>query len=325
MSNVYTIGRVPGYNTTIDPHAYYENSLLPKLTLVDFTPVFLKSEVNINNILNAVKKINLGELFDLSKGVSEFQKMMDSHMELFQGNVKYAGESIIRVIATTDSAINLSVTHDYGQNMAEKLIQMHTQNSSLSGIINELKRYIGAAARTTGELTTGNAIIDQLLNKHIELPAMWNDSTVQNVFQLNIKLTSPFGDEDSIYNYIINPLLTLYIMANPTSSDLSRANYGPPFVWQVTGHGIGKMVLAGIQTINVDRGGPDTVYNINHQPLTINVRMSIVPLSNQSVTSTKGVSDYENRWFENPKTIHDSLVPDDSISDVNQISKNGWY
>jgi len=322
----FTIGKVPGYNKLINKKIPYEDKLLPHLTFVDLIPrtlVFNKGALKdpktfVNNVLTYA---------DADHPMKYFNNVMEKHIQYLDSYNPAAKYDGIRFIATVDSAINNSIIHNYDANLLDRALDS-TGNWIANAFGNNIGKIIKKAAdvSTILNMLSGSqydgdrswADISGFLSSstgyRIHMPKMWTSSNVQDILQLSVKLTSPSGDPKSIKKYIIEPLIIIFIMSSPLS--ITGTDLGMPFIYEVDAHGMGHYKLAGITSINFDRGGTDVDFNIYQQPLTVNVRLTLMPLAGDALTALKDTSFYKDAWFQTPDTIARSLEPKKDIAEV---------
>ena len=326
MKKFFVIGKVPGYNKVINKQIPYEDKLLPHLTFVDLIPRTVKfnkgalkdPKTFVNNVLTYA---------EADHPMKYFNKVMEKHIQYLDSYNPAAKYDGIRFIATVDSAINNGIIHNYDENLLDRAL-----DSAFKHIVNAIGKNVKQVIEKIADVT---AILDMLSGKQyddertwadvsgylnsfkgyrIHMPKMWVNTSVQDILQLSIKLTSPSGDPKSIKRYIIEPLIIIFIMSSPLS--ITGTDLGMPFIYEVDAHGMGHYKLAGITSINFDRGGTDVDFNIYQQPLTVNVRLTLMPLATDALTALKDTSFYKDAWFQTPDTIARSLEPKKDIAEV---------
>lgn len=306
----YVIGKIPGYNSYIDSENRYLRKLLnDKIMIVDFRPVAMQLKTRFIEEKRKPQLSDLKELVSKKIVTDDFQRYMQLNKDYVPSwDKQYDG---VRMLATVDSSVNNAYTHDYSDNPIEQAMQ--NLKAYMSG-----KTGDAAAALITGAKTvkyyTGTQYkespldLAELVTGHrVRAPKIWNGTNVSDILSLNIKLTSPSGDPASIENFIIRPLVLLYMMGAPVS--FTGFDFSMPFTYEVTAYGIARYEFAAISSISLDRGGADVVFNKHGQPLTVNVRLTLIPLTTDAaagITET-AVSGYENTWYTTPKKIYESL------------------
>ena len=339
----FTIGKVPGYNKTINKRYSYEDKLLPHLAFVDMYPRTVKynSGLNIRDPQSMKTFINdVLTYADADHPMKWFNKVMENHKEYIDSYNPAAGYDGIRFIATVDSAINNSISHSYDTNLLDSSVS--GLKDMLISLVDAKTKGIGGAAISSatkaatmykmlsgnqynGEATGADALaaLEAFSGYRIHMPKMWTSSSVQDILQLSIKLTSPSGDMKSVRRYIIEPLIIIFIMSSPLS--ITGTDLGMPFIYEVDAHGMGHYKLAGITNINFDRGGTDVDFNIYQQPLTVNVRLTLQPLAQDALTALNKPTFYKNAWFQTPASLAKSLEPKTDVAEiVSNIYKKGY-
>ena len=324
----FTIGKLPGFNNMINDKISYEDKLLTHVAFVDLIPRTLKINTGawkdpktmVNNVLTYV---------DEGHPMKYFNKIMEinkEYLDSYNTAAKYDG---IRFVATVDSAISNSISHTYDSNIIENAMNAGTNvinQLADSNKYTKMAKDAVVAANKISKLLSGSqydgnrsfadvsGLIDSMSGHRVHMPKTWHSSSVQDMLQLSVKLTSPSGDQKSIKRHIIEPLIIIFIMSSPLS--ITGTDIGSPFIYEVDAHGLGHYKLAGITNINFDRGGTDVDFNIYQQPLTVNVRISLQPLATDAVTGMKDTNFYKQAWFQTPDTIARSLAPKTGVSDI---------
>ena len=174
----------------------------------------------------------------------------------------------------TDSA---NLLGDFGQSEGSGVVSSLLKSiSSLAGdglqsiidvVSNINKSPIGQTA--TNLLTKGS---------HISLPQIWDSSTYSPSLSMNVKLISPYGHDDAILKYVLEPLLYILLLACPTTND--GVTYGQvPYV-KFRAYGVSDIHLGYINNVSIRRGGSDIVTNAESVPLMVDVTISIKPAFN---------------------------------------------
>ena len=330
----FTIGKTPGYNYHINKKRDYNDRLISNLALVDLYPRTIKFNKNLNLSDYGQYIEQILTFVDENHPMKFFDQVMEKHRDYLDSYNpgRYDG---IRLVATVDSAINNSISHNYGSNALDPSISgakgmLQQLASKIHPVVGEASKKMTDISRIYDMLSGQqysadrdvSAWIQAFSDYRVHLPKMWSGSSVSDILQLSVKLTSPSGDKKSVYRYIVEPMIVLFIMSSPltvTGTDVSM-----PFIYEVDAHGIGHYKLAGITNVNFDRGGTDVVFSKYQQPLSVNVRLSLTPLAQDAVTALKDTDKvYKHAWFQTPETIMRSLSPDENAAKM--LEKSDGY
>ncbi len=166
-----------------------------------------------------------------------------------------------------------------------KLIEEHTESKTAAGIW-----------RTAGDIA--------FMGKQLSLPKIWATSDYQPSLTLVVNLCSPYGSPTAIKKFIVEPIVYLLTLISPRS--LNGVSYGYPFTLRVKAHGIASINMGYIDSLSLRRGGTDVSYNQYRQPLSVNVNISIQPL-------TSGFAAIENEG-PNDGNINDVTNPSNFLT-----------
>lgn len=148
--------------------------------------------------------------------------------------------------------------------------------SGTAGMLNAVGLDGDIVGQTIGNIA-GSAASMILQGKQISLPKIWRQSDYNPSITFNVKLISPYGDPESIKNFIIAPLIYILLLAAPESTDgLTYGLYQPV---KIKSYGITNINLGAITSISLRRGGRESAYNVFKQPLQIDVGLTCIPLS----------------------------------------------
>ena len=142
----------------------------------------------------------------------------------------------------------------------------------------------GILGRLFGNVAEGAATI--LAGNNLDLPEVWADSQAQTTHTLTFRLTSPYGDRESIFLYVLRPLARLLAMSLPRQ--FGPNSYTSPFLVQAFSKGQFNIQCGVVTSLSVKRcgngGESHTIMNI---PTDLEVTMEIqdmyelVTLSNE--------------------------------------------
>ena len=140
-----------------------------------------------------------------------------------------------------------------------------------------LGRLFGNIAEGVGVIIGGN---------NFDVPEMWSDSDRQISHSLTVKLISPYGDPESIFLYVLQPLAQILAFSLPRQFSVN--SYTSPFIIQAFSKGQFNIQFGIVDSLTITRGGngkeSHTIHNI---PTELDVTISIkdmyekVALSNE--------------------------------------------
>lgn len=140
-----------------------------------------------------------------------------------------------------------------------------------------LGRLFGNIAEGVGVIIGGN---------NFDVPEMWSDSDRQISHSLTVKLISPYGDPESIFLYVLQPLAQILAFSLPRQFSVN--SYTSPFIVQAFSKGQFNIQFGIVDSLTITRGGngkeSHTIHNI---PTELDVTISIkdmyekVALSNE--------------------------------------------
>ena len=110
-----------------------------------------------------------------------------------------------------------------------------------------------------------------LKGHRVSLPSIWSNTTYTPNLSVNLRLVSPYGHPAAIKEFIIKPLMYLLILSSPKTAE--GVSYGRPYFLTIKGYGLNYSPIGIISNITLRRAGSDTAYNINRQPLSINISL----------------------------------------------------
>lgn len=132
-----------------------------------------------------------------------------------------------------------------------------------------LKTFATETAGIGGEL--GYAIAG---NTRLQLPNVWEDSTYSRSYSLTFTFFSPYGDDLSIFENTMTPLIMLLAMSLPMK--VGRQSYMTPFVVRCHCPGVMSVDYGMIESLTVTRGDEKNDFTHSRNiPRTVKVNMTI--------------------------------------------------
>ena len=109
----------------------------------------------------------------------------------------------------------------------------------------------------------------------IDFPKTWSDTQYNRVLNLSVSLSSPYGHPESIWKWIIAPFLAIILIGSP----LNLYGFtGAPLYVRIRAYGQSDIIMGAIQSITINRGGQNTIYNMYKQPTKIDLTITVVDL-----------------------------------------------
>ena len=296
------------------------NNLMTKyikasMMVVDMIPV--------NQIIDLTKinERNLaGITYDLTTPINDYKQICGRY------GLKndYSG---IRVWSTDETVLQDEFNNEYSENVIEqtitgfankyiKLNQLRKLSKSIDNFGTLISSTIKALQQTLKPFGHGNSAtaVGNIFAKgyHISLPRFWKTSSYKPVFNINIKLMSPYGSPKSIKRHVIEPLLYLLILVTPRSND--GITYGQPPTLFVRSYGNSVVKTGYIGSISIRRGGADVVYSQFRQPLSLNVSMTVYPITDGFAVLTSDVNDNKIDIIDSTYTLDNTTNITPSIN-----------
>jgi hypothetical protein len=142
---------------------------------------------------------------------------------------------------------------------------------SIVSLVGEVVGGFGSALGLSGlSILGGKAFVD--------IPEYWDSSSTNfPSSDYSIQLRSPYGNPISILTNVLIPLATLIAGAAPRSA--GRNSYTGPFLCKLWQQGRCQIQLGMITELSITRGVGNVGWNVNKQPLAIDVSFTVTNLS----------------------------------------------
>lgn len=142
---------------------------------------------------------------------------------------------------------------------------------------------------------TANKLVRVVNGSLLDFPEVFNDSKFDKNYNFTFKFFSPYGDDKSIFKYVIVPYLTLLTFAmcrqdNPLS-------YVEPFYVRVEAPGKCSIDMGVITALSITKGGSENLWTVNGLPRCIEVTASIMDLyPTMNMVRTTGMLRYNSNF-----------------------------
>ena len=109
----------------------------------------------------------------------------------------------------------------------------------------------------------------------VDFPKVWSDTQYNRTLNLAVTLSTPYGHPEAVWKWVIAPFIALVLIGAP----LNLYGFtGAPLYVRIRAYGQSDIILGAIQSITINRGGQNTIYNIYKQPTKIDLTITVVDL-----------------------------------------------
>ena len=192
--------------------------------------------------------------------------------------------------STTDSklASSLQSVSDLQKELAFLLGSLATSNSKILDENSEafarntndlIDNYFenGSAKKMFSRLVTGSSAI--ITGSNLIFPELWNSSSYDRNFQVEITLSTPYGDKESIFLEIMVPLMHLLAFVLPRQSSVN--SYTSPFLVRASLPGFFSCEMGIVRDMSISKGGSSgDCWSVDGLPTEVQVSMGIQDLYN---------------------------------------------
>jgi len=295
IPQVYDMGNLIRLRKECDDGFRITDYIRSHLAVLDLQPV------NYSLTLASHNK-TWGVQYDFDRAASDYAKVLTKY--------KLAPKNLLRLWLTDDTVISDNFYNNFNPNIIEtglnsldgmsntiktmRQLAQSQSNTNLKPLQDRVVNTINKGLKTTSSFLFGDAELATELTaqamsvtntvgevifqgKHISLPKIWTSSSYSPTLTVTVKLVSPYGNKESIKEFIIRPLMYLLALISPKTSD--GLSYGLSQPLYVNGHGVANINLAAVQSVTMRRGGRETAFNIYKQPLILDIMISIQPLA----------------------------------------------
>ena len=135
----------------------------------------------------------------------------------------------------------------------------------------------GSAKRMFSRLVTGSAAV--ITGSNLIFPELWNSSSYDRNFQVEITLSTPYGDRESIFLEIMVPMMHLLAFVLPRQSSVNA--YTSPFLVRATLPGYFSCEMGIIKDMSITKGGSSgDCWSIEGLPTEVQISLGIQDLYN---------------------------------------------
>ena len=188
---------------------------------------------------------------------------------------------------TRESSL-VSTINGYSDNIKEINYIMNYQNGEIGAMADDNAAFNEARQSIQGTINTfakGKGVLQALLGNSTTIlaggklvfPELWNDSSFDRSFSINIKLRSPDSDPLSIYLNIIVPFIHLIALTAPRNFLDNSNGYISPFLVRAYFRGIMNIDLGIVTGLSVTRGGEGN-WTLDNLPTSVDISLTIKDL-----------------------------------------------
>lgn len=188
---------------------------------------------------------------------------------------------------TRESSL-VSTINGYSDNIKEINYIMNYQNGEIGAALDDNDAFNAARAGIQNTIDTfakGKGVLQALLGNSTTIlaggklvfPELWNDSSFDRSFSINIKLRSPDSDPLSIYLNIIVPFIHLIALTAPRNFLDNSNGYISPFLVRAYFRGIMNIDLGIVTGLSVTRGGEGN-WTLDNLPTSVDINLTIKDL-----------------------------------------------
>lgn len=291
------IGNLIQIRKEIDKNHRATSAIRSRFFVADFIPLRYVLNYKALQVSQSVIKYN----FDAA--IKEYQDLCAN----YNMDNAFAG---LRLWMTSDTTVTENLTNEYTDNVIQSKIASFSgigqtirdfakaSGTEVSSMIKDIAglgiasgadalssatKNLGAdeglvkatSESVSGLLGTAAALV--IDGKAISLPKVWKNSTYNPAVSFTVKLVSPYGSPKAINRYVLEPLLYILLLTSPRTDD--GISYGLPRPIRVRAYGLTNINLGMVQNVTINRGGSGTAFNQYKQPLSVDVVITVSPLT----------------------------------------------
>lgn len=238
----------------------------------------------LQNMMSVVHvKMGLGTVFQFSdvftSGKSSLNYYVNKDYSVSEGLSNTYGESSLSGMAKAPSQMMRELRFITGQNLsASELSSMQgeTQDSEIKNNVDEIlnggwmsKIMMRGGVDKTKTVMNGSNLV---------YPEVWNDSSFTRTISFNMNLFSPYGDPQSIFQYVYGPFMSLLALTLPRHDTLM--GYNAPFLVKADCPGNFTCDMGVIDQLSYKKGGAEDMWTRDGLPNAIDVSVSVKDLYN---------------------------------------------
>jgi hypothetical protein len=337
------IGIPWGFNEWTDVDNYYTDLIYSNISVVDFIPIIPKLNKKIAEDDKKTKdegilaKI-LKELYipDPDKGCAYYNGLL-KRFGLAESCSQFKG---VRLYLTDNTQLAETLNNEYSESVFGQTAKALTErvagnlikplgeiNRAVKGTLyappEQVIQALTGGGNNVGSIMSNMKTVEALLSGlRVDFPVIWQNTNYARRTTLNVVLSTPYGAPEAVWVWIVRPLLFLLLLGTPVNWN---GPIGYPLYISVRSHGLFYMQMAAIESITIDRGGQNTVFNVYKQPLKVVLNITIRDLfSSLSIDPDVNMSKEDVvSWITNPRSDFDiTSVDTNSMPTVDKLVKS---
>lgn len=215
----------------------------------------------------------------------------------------------------TNTTLTESGSNSFTNSLFDEM--MNGTSSKVLEITKTIKSVIGSKHTASEYESDSNSAVDAVLHGNkLNTPKFWENSDFSRSYTFNFRLESPYGDTESVINYVYKPFIALLCCALPIS--VSTYGYTSPFVIRADCPGWFSIDCGYVSSIDFRRAPDEGTFNASGLATAIEVTMSITDIY-PALALSVGVSGLSKNFGE--QSFLDSL----SGMDYKEIYSGGSF
>ena len=189
--------------------------------------------------------------------------------ESMLANAMDSGSNLLKEFAFLTSGAGATIFNTAQVNTAA---WAQYQTDKINQLIKDdgLKRFFNRILTSASTIITGGNLV---------FPNIWQNSSYNRDFNIEITLATPYGDKESIFLEIFVPLMFLLALVLPRQATVN--SYVTPFLVRANVPGFFNCEMGIIRDMQITRGGSDnSAWSVEGLPTEVTVSLSIEDLYN---------------------------------------------
>ena len=239
-------------------NATQANSAYPKLA---------NSMNQIENINNNDWSIDNYYIDFFIKPPSYSESFSNQTSESMIANALDTGSNLMKEFAFLTSGAGANIFNMAQANTGE---WVKAQSEQINQVIKDdgIKRFLNRILTSSATIITGGNLV---------FPNIWQSSSFNRDFNIEITLATPYGDRESIFLEIFVPLMFLLALVLPRQATVN--SYVTPFLVRANVPGFFNCEMGMVRDMQITRGGADnTAWSVEGLPTEVTVSLSIEDL-----------------------------------------------
>ena len=205
--------------------------------------------------------------------------------------LKTSGWGAFEIGIGTNTTLTESGSNSFGNSLFDDIMQ------GTSSKVNEIKKTITEVTGADISMyESGESMSEAVLHGNkLNTPKFWDSSDFSRSYTLNFRLESPYGDTESLINYVYKPFIALLSCSLPVQ--VSTYGYTTPFVIRADCPGWFSIDCGYVSSIDFRRAPDEGAFNASGLATAIEVTMSITDIY-PALAMSVGVSGLSKNFGE---------------------------